>query len=138
MQKREIPEFTSRLTKLQTVLVLLWLPVHVIGLPLLLILLGVIDAVELNFLLYVVGALFLLVVGFRYLRRDFDALADHPETRLPGRNPERVDINAMRAWRQKIHFAKMHSCGNDYIFVENFDGGITCPDGVIKVYKKAL
>ena len=34
MQKREIPEFTSRLTKLQTVLVLLWLPVHVIGLPL--------------------------------------------------------------------------------------------------------
>lgn len=78
MQKREIPEFTSRLTKLQTVLVLLWLPVHVIGLPLLLILLGVIDAVELNFLLYVVGALFLLVVGFRFLRRDFDALADHP------------------------------------------------------------
>ena len=78
MQKREIPEFTSRLTKLQTVLVLLWLPVHVIGLPLLLILLGVIDAVELNFLLYVVGALFLLVVGFRFLRRDFDALADNP------------------------------------------------------------
>ena len=59
-----------------------------------------------------------------------NALAGIIESRFTGRNTELVDINAMRAWRQKIHFAKMHSCGNDYIFVENFDGGITCPESL--------
>ena len=59
-----------------------------------------------------------------------NALAGIIESRFTGRNTELVDINAMRAWRQKIHFAKMHSCGNDYIFVENFDGSITCPESL--------
>ena len=59
-----------------------------------------------------------------------NALAGIIESRFTERNTELVDINAMRAWRQKIHFAKMHSCGNDYIFVENFDGGITCPESL--------
>lgn len=45
-------------------------------------------------------------------------------------NTELVDINAMRRWRQKINFTKMHSCGNDYIFIENFNHAITCPESL--------
>lgn len=59
-----------------------------------------------------------------------NALAEIIESRFTGDNTELVDINAMRTWRQRIHFAKMHSCGNDYIFVENFDGSITCPESL--------
>ena len=59
-----------------------------------------------------------------------NALARMLESRFHARNTELVDINAMRAWRQKIHFAKMHSCGNDSIFIENFDQRITCPESL--------
>ncbi len=58
------------------------------------------------------------------------ALAEIIEGRFNGANTELVDINAMRPWRKKISFAKMHSCGNDYIFIENFDGTITCPESL--------
>lgn len=78
MAKRQTPPFTSRLTRLETVLVLLWLPVHVLGLPYLLYWFGVSDAVELNFWTYGIGTLFMLIVGFRFLRKDFDALAERP------------------------------------------------------------
>ena len=43
---------------------------------------------------------------------------------------ELVDINAMRTRRQKISFTKMQDCGNDYIFIENFDGSVTCPESL--------
>ncbi len=59
-----------------------------------------------------------------------DALAKMLESRFNENNTELVDINAMRPWRQQIHFAKMQSCGNDYIFIENFDGRITCPESL--------
>ena len=59
-----------------------------------------------------------------------NALADIIESRFNTRNTELVDINNMRKFRKKIPFAKMHSCGNDYIFVENFDGKITCPESL--------
>lgn len=59
-----------------------------------------------------------------------NALAQIIESRFNCANTELVDINAMRKWRQKIHFAKMHSCGNDYIFIENFDGKITCAESL--------
>ncbi len=59
-----------------------------------------------------------------------NALADIIESRFTLSNTELVDINAMRLWRQKIRFAKMHSCGNDYIFIENFDGKLTCPESL--------
>ncbi len=59
-----------------------------------------------------------------------NALAEIIESRYNVNNTELVDINAMRPWRQKIHFAKMHSCGNDYIFVENFDHTIDCPESL--------
>ena len=59
-----------------------------------------------------------------------NALADIIESRFNALNTELVDINRMRKNRQRIPFAKMHSCGNDYIFVENFDGSITCPESL--------
>ncbi|MBR6185765.1 MAG: diaminopimelate epimerase, partial [Clostridia bacterium] len=58
------------------------------------------------------------------------ALADIMLSRFTAQNIELIDINHMRAWRQRIHFAKMQSCGNDYIFIENFDGAITCPESL--------
>ncbi|MBQ8752652.1 MAG: carbamoyl-phosphate synthase large subunit, partial [Clostridia bacterium] len=59
-----------------------------------------------------------------------NALADIIESRFHLFNTELVDINAMRAWRQQIAFTKMQSCGNDAIFIENFDGRITCPESL--------
>ena len=59
-----------------------------------------------------------------------NALAEIMESGFTNSNTELVDINDMRAWKTTIHFAKMHSCGNDYIFVENFDGKITCPESL--------
>lgn len=46
------------------------------------------------------------------------------------KNTELVDINNMRTERQRINFTKMHSCGNDYIFIENFDNTITAPESL--------
>ena len=78
MTKREIP-FTSSLGKWPAVLVLLWLPIHIIGLPWLLYgVFGVSDEVMLNFVTYAIGAAYMVVVGFRFLRRDFDVLWEHP------------------------------------------------------------
>ena len=58
------------------------------------------------------------------------ALADIIASGFNLENTELVDINAMRPWQQTVHFAKMHSCGNDYIFIENFNGAITCPESL--------
>lgn len=59
-----------------------------------------------------------------------NALTEIIASRFNCYNTELVNINAMRTWRQTIHFTKMHSCGNDYIFIENFDGSITCPESL--------
>ena len=59
-----------------------------------------------------------------------NALADIIESRFTQSNTELVDITRLRQWRQTIRFTKMHSCGNDYIFIENFDGSITCPESL--------
>ena len=58
------------------------------------------------------------------------ALADIIESRFNESNTELVDIVRLRPWRQTIRFTKMHSCGNDYIFIENFDRSITCPESL--------
>ena len=74
-------EFTSRLTKGQAIAVLLWLPMHIIVLPLLLYVLllrGLFDETIGNLLLYAVGAAYMLLILRRFFRRDFDALCDHP------------------------------------------------------------
>ncbi len=51
-------------------------------------------------------------------------------SRFNPNNTELVNINDMRLWKQKVRFAKMQSCGNDGIFIENFDGKITCPESL--------
>ncbi len=59
-----------------------------------------------------------------------DALAQIIASRFTVMNTELVDINAMRPRRQKVEFVKLQSCGNDYIFIENFDGAITAPESL--------
>ncbi|WP_295736676.1 carbamoyl-phosphate synthase large subunit [uncultured Oscillibacter sp.] len=58
------------------------------------------------------------------------ALADILESRYNQRNTELVDICHLRERREKLPFTKMQTCGNDYIFLENFDGRITCPESL--------
>ena len=58
------------------------------------------------------------------------ALAEIIASRFHESSTELVDINAMRTRRQKISFTKMQDCGNDYIFIENFDGAVTCPESL--------
>ena len=59
-----------------------------------------------------------------------NALADIIASRYNQRNTELVDINHMRKTREKLKFSKMQGTGNDYIFFENFDGRITCPESL--------
>ncbi len=58
------------------------------------------------------------------------ALAEIIESCFHESSTELVDINAMRSTHQTIRFTKMQDCGNDYIFIENFDGAITCPESL--------
>ena len=58
------------------------------------------------------------------------ALADILESRYNQGNTELVDICHLRQHREKLPFTKMQTCGNDYIFLENFDGRITCPESL--------
>ena len=58
------------------------------------------------------------------------ALADILASRYNQRNTELVDICHLRTERQRLKFAKMQTCGNDYIVLENFDGSITCPESL--------
>ncbi|NLL92475.1 MAG: carbamoyl-phosphate synthase large subunit [Ruminococcaceae bacterium] len=59
-----------------------------------------------------------------------NALAEIIASRFNQSNTELVNINNLRLWRQTIPFAKMQDGGNDYIFIENFDGRITCPESL--------
>ena len=59
-----------------------------------------------------------------------NALAGMIESRYSVWNTELVDLNNMRTWRTHIRFTKMHSCGNDYIYIENFDNRISCPESL--------
>ncbi len=59
-----------------------------------------------------------------------NALADVIASRFNQSNTELVDINAMRTQRRRIPFTKMQGCGNDNIYIENFDGSISCPESL--------
>ena len=59
-----------------------------------------------------------------------NALADCIAGRYTQFNTELVDINHLRKEKLKLSFCKMHSCGNDYIFFNNFDNKITCPESL--------
>ena len=58
------------------------------------------------------------------------ALAEIIESLFRESNTELVDINAMRSARRRVAFTKMQDCGNDDIFIENFDGAITGPESL--------
>ncbi|MBO4538919.1 MAG: carbamoyl-phosphate synthase large subunit [Clostridia bacterium] len=59
-----------------------------------------------------------------------NALASMIESRYSVNNTELVDICKMRKSHREIPFVKMHSCGDDYIFIENYDESITCPESL--------
>ena len=59
-----------------------------------------------------------------------NALTDILASRYTQQNTELIDICHLRTHRQKLPFAKMQTCGNDYIFLENFRGEITCPESL--------
>ena len=59
-----------------------------------------------------------------------NALADIAASGFNLFNTELVDINHLRERRQQISFAKMQASGNDYIYFDNRDGGITCPESL--------
>ncbi len=74
-------EFTSRLSKWQAVAALAYLPVHVVLLPLAataLLLHGILDEATANILCYTIGTAYMLIFLWKFFRRDFDALCDHP------------------------------------------------------------
>ena len=58
------------------------------------------------------------------------ALADIMLSRYTQQNTELVDINHMRAERQRLPFTKMQATGNDYIIIDNTDGAIQCPESL--------
>ena len=59
-----------------------------------------------------------------------NALADIMASRYTQSNTELVDINHLRDGHQKLRFAKMQSTGNDYIVIDNRDGGIVYPESL--------
>ena len=59
-----------------------------------------------------------------------NALADMLSSRYNERNTELVDIANMRTKREVLPFAKMQGSGDDYIFFENFNGSISCPESL--------
>lgn len=74
-------EMNSRLSKKQTIAVLIWLPVHILALPYLLsipMMMGFFSDMTANLLVYVIGAAYMLLVLRRFFRQDFDTLCDRP------------------------------------------------------------
>ncbi len=59
-----------------------------------------------------------------------NAPTDILASRYNQRNTELIDICHLRAQRQSFRFAKLQTCGNDYIVLENFRGEITCPESL--------
>lgn len=78
MKKRAPIEFTSRMTKGETAAALVYIPIHMALLPfaLVLLLISRMDAAAINFLYYVIGAAYMFIFQWRFLRREFDSLCD--------------------------------------------------------------
>lgn len=80
MNRKTLP-FTSRLTKGQAIAALVYLPVHMVLLPVIvtiMILRGLLDESQANLLCYVLGVAYMLTFLWKFFRRDFDALCDRP------------------------------------------------------------
>ncbi len=59
-----------------------------------------------------------------------NAMLDIMASNYTQQNTELIDINSMRKTRNKFNFSKMHGTGNDYIFIDNRNGEITCPESL--------
>ena len=59
-----------------------------------------------------------------------NALVSSIASRFTQSNTELVDINRLRHCREKLVFSKMQATGDDYVFLENFDGRIACPESL--------
>ncbi len=59
-----------------------------------------------------------------------NALCDIVASKFTEDNTELVDINHLRTEKTKLEFTKMESCGNDFIFFEDMEGKITCPESL--------
>ncbi|MBQ8503787.1 MAG: carbamoyl-phosphate synthase large subunit [Clostridia bacterium] len=59
-----------------------------------------------------------------------NAMLDIMASNYTQQNTELIDINSMRKTRNKFKFSKMHGTGNDYIFIDNRNGEITCPESL--------
>ncbi|MGN1235641.1 MAG: diaminopimelate epimerase, partial [Christensenellaceae bacterium] len=59
-----------------------------------------------------------------------NALADCIASKFSEDNTELVNINALRTDKLVLDFVKMQACGNDYIYFDNRDGKITCPESI--------
>lgn len=59
-----------------------------------------------------------------------NALADIIASRYNQQNTELVDIAHMRTEPMTLKFSKMQGTGDDYIYIDNFDGRITCPESL--------
>ncbi len=79
--EREVRPFTSRMKTWQLILLLLYLPVHLLGLPAFLPELlgkGTPSPGMANFWLYAVGAVFVVALLWDFWRRELDPFCDHP------------------------------------------------------------
>ncbi len=59
-----------------------------------------------------------------------NSLCDIIASKFTEYNTELVDINHLRTERTKLDFVKMQSCGNDYIYFDDLEGKITCPESL--------
>ena len=59
-----------------------------------------------------------------------NALADVLAAKYDLNNTELVDINRLRKEKLRVRFSKMQATGDDYIFIENFGGEISCPESL--------
>lgn len=76
MKKDASIEFTSRMSRGETAAALIYLPIHILLLPLIVVfLLGArMDEIGLNLVVYAVGAVYMLIFERKFLRREFDTL----------------------------------------------------------------
>ena len=59
-----------------------------------------------------------------------NALADSLQSRYSEINTELVDINAMRSERQTLHFTKLQTGGNGYLYFNCFDQQVASPESL--------